>query len=146
MPGGHLEMYESWSDCAAREVLEEMNLIITNIKFGHVTNDIMEQEQKHYVTIFMMAECQELVPKGTSTTTTQQEQPQYQQPQNMEPHKCEGWKSFTWNELEEIHRQQQQQQKEGGNETNPKISIRLFGPLQKLVEEKPQAVLDFLEA
>jgi len=136
-------MYESWEDCAEREVLEETNLIITNIRFGHVTNDVMIKEQKHYVTIFMMAECHDLVKevpeKGQTTTTTTTTT---QQPQNMEPHKCAGWKSYTWNELEEVL--QKQQQEESGNETNPNTSIQLFGPLQKLVEEKPQIILDFL--
>jgi 8-oxo-dGTP diphosphatase len=36
-PGGHLELGESWEHCAAREVLEETNLSIENLKFIHVT-------------------------------------------------------------------------------------------------------------
>ena len=43
--------------CAVREVLEETGLCINNVQFGHVTNDIMKEQGKHYVTIFMMAEC-----------------------------------------------------------------------------------------
>lgn len=43
--------------CAVREVLEETGLCIHNVQFGHVTNDIMKDQGKHYVTIFMMAEC-----------------------------------------------------------------------------------------
>ena len=48
---------ESWEECAKREVQEEMGISITHLKLGHVTNDIMESEDKHYVTIFMMGDC-----------------------------------------------------------------------------------------
>ena len=37
LPGGHLELGESWTECAAREVKEETNLKIENINFVHVT-------------------------------------------------------------------------------------------------------------
>mmetsp|Transcript_6381 Transcript_6381/g.17407 ORF Transcript_6381/g.17407 Transcript_6381/m.17407 type:complete len:151 (-) Transcript_6381:298-750(-) len=83
LPGGHLDMYESWEECAKREVMEEMNVELTNVHFGRVTNDPMPSESKHYVTIFMMAECVNVDAV----------------PQNMEPHKCEGWESHTWDEL-----------------------------------------------
>lgn len=84
LPGGHLEMMEDWEECASREVKEEMDLEISNVTFGHVTNDIMLRENKHYVTIFMLADvCTEGKIKPT----------------NMEPHKCEGWKSYSWNDL-----------------------------------------------
>lgn len=36
-PGGHLEMNEEWVDCATREVLEETNLTIENIRHVHTT-------------------------------------------------------------------------------------------------------------
>jgi 8-oxo-dGTP diphosphatase len=86
LPGGHLEMMESWEECASREIKEEMDIDLTNLRFAHVTNDVMATEEKHYVTIFMMGEF-----KDPSAI-----------PRNMEPHKCEGWKSFSWEELKEI--------------------------------------------
>ena len=46
LPGGHLEMQESWEECAAREVEEETGLKIEDIKFAHVTNDPMPDEGK----------------------------------------------------------------------------------------------------
>lgn len=86
LPGGHLEMFESWEECAKREVKEEMNLDLKleEIEFAHVTNDPMLSEDKHYVTIFMMA-------KSSGV------------PENMEPEKCEGWKSYTMDELKDIY-------------------------------------------
>jgi 8-oxo-dGTP diphosphatase len=113
LPGGHLEVYESWEECAAREVLEETNLRLHNLKFCHVTNDPMPDESKHYVTIFMAGECVGENPK----------------PENMEPEKCEGWSTYSWAELQR------------------KLSEKLlFGPLQRLVEQNPPSVLEFLES
>lgn len=116
LPGGHLEMFETWEDCARREILEEMDLVLApeNVTFAHVTNDMMKSEDKHYVTIFMMATCQE------ETVT----------PKNMEPDKCEGWKSYTWKELKAIQAGKDQP--------------GLFGPLAKLMEEEPATVVKFL--
>ena len=82
-PGGHLEFGESWEECAKREVMEETNLQITNLKFYAVTNDIFEEENKHYITIFI--ECD----YGSGEL------------QNMEPHKCERWDWFSWDDLPE---------------------------------------------
>ena len=79
-------MFESWEDCARREVLEECNLKLEEPVFGHVTNDPMPDEGKHYVTIFMLATC-----KATDPIQT---------PKNMEPDKCLGWNSYSWDELE----------------------------------------------
>ena len=56
VPGGHLEFGESPKQTAAREVMEETGLEIKNIRFGAVTNDIFRQEDKHYVTIWMISE------------------------------------------------------------------------------------------
>lgn len=56
LPGGHLEANESFEDCAHREILEETGLHIRNLRFLTATNDVMEAEGKHYVTIFMGAQ------------------------------------------------------------------------------------------
>lgn len=37
LPGGHLEMGESWEDCLGREVKEETNLDVGEFKLVHVT-------------------------------------------------------------------------------------------------------------
>ena len=86
LPGGHLEMMESWEDCAHREVKEEMGIDLVNLRFAHVTNDVMADETRHYVTIFMMGELAD--PHAVLI--------------NMEPHKCEGWQSFSWSDLTDI--------------------------------------------
>ncbi len=53
LPGGHLEMFESFEDCTLREVEEETGVKVNNISYFHCTNDPMPLEKKHYITIFM---------------------------------------------------------------------------------------------
>ena len=79
-PGGHLELKESWEECAAREVKEETGMEVTASKFVAVTNDIFDKEDSHYITIFMKAEC-------------------LGEPEIMEPDKCGGWDWFSWERL-----------------------------------------------
>ncbi|MBI4149921.1 NUDIX domain-containing protein, partial [Candidatus Woesearchaeota archaeon] len=55
LPGGHLEMNEQIEECAVREVMEETNVTIANVRVVCFTNDIMKQEGKHYITIFVEA-------------------------------------------------------------------------------------------
>jgi 8-oxo-dGTP diphosphatase len=85
LPGGHLEMGETWEECSTRELLEETNLLIKNVKFVSATNDIAigGNLSKHYVTIFMQADVHEDAALL----------------QNLEPDKCEGW---DWVSLEEL--------------------------------------------
>lgn len=56
LPGGHLEFGESFEDTARREVKEETNLDIKNVRFGAVTNDYFADEDKHYVTVWMLSD------------------------------------------------------------------------------------------
>lgn len=78
VPGGHLEFGESFEDTARREVKEETGLDIKNIRFGAVTNDHFSDEDKHYVTVWMLSDWQ----AGTESI--------------MEPDKClkQEWHTF----------------------------------------------------
>lgn len=80
-PGGHLEFGESIIDCARREVLEETGLQIEEFTIGSFTNDYFQNEQKHYVTLFVVGKY-----AGG-------------RPLVMEPDKCSRWKWFDWNNL-----------------------------------------------
>lgn len=67
MPGGHLEHLETFEACAKREVKEETGLQIEDVKFLTATESYFtEEENKHYVTIFMTA----FVREGTETEPT----------------------------------------------------------------------------
>lgn len=126
LPGGHLELFETWQECAKREVEEETGLVLENnkITFGHVTNDMMKSEDKHYVTIFMMGECS----SGSD------------RPRNLEPHKCEGWDSYSWDTLKDIasgNNHNNNEQQTGGG-------LKIFGPLQQLVQDSPENVIKFI--
>jgi 8-oxo-dGTP diphosphatase len=70
-PGGHLELWETPEDCAKREVLEETGIVLDDVILGPYTNDFFRESGKHYITLFIIAEC----PEGI-------------EPRNMEPEKC----------------------------------------------------------
>jgi len=57
VPGGHLEFGESPEDCAIRETLEETGLAVRNPHCVAVTNDIFNEEDRHYITIWMAVDC-----------------------------------------------------------------------------------------
>lgn len=56
VPGGHAEFGETFEEAARREVQEETGLLIKNVCFGAVTNDHFKEDNKHYVTIWMLSE------------------------------------------------------------------------------------------
>ena len=56
VPGGHQEFGETFEATAHREIAEEVGLTIKNIRFGAITNDFFEAEQKHYVTIWLLSD------------------------------------------------------------------------------------------
>lgn len=81
-PGGHLEFGETPEEGVKREVLEETDLKIKNIKLATITNDIRKEfKHNHYVTLFFTADY-----KSGDVI-------------NKEPHKCSEWKWIAWDFL-----------------------------------------------
>lgn len=81
LPGGHLEFNEELEECSKREVMEEAGVNIKNIRFATITNDMFKEEDKHYITIYMLSDYDNGEVKI------------------MEPHKCEKW---DWFDLENL--------------------------------------------
>jgi 8-oxo-dGTP diphosphatase len=52
-PGGHLDFGESPDVCAARETFEETGISVTNVEFVAITNDVLTDVGKHYLTVWM---------------------------------------------------------------------------------------------
>lgn len=88
-PGGHLDWNETWAECVLRELREEcgedIKVVMRDRNISRpeffVTNDIMPECNKHYITIFMVADWV----SG--------------EPQNTEPDKCEGWEWVSYDKL-----------------------------------------------
>ncbi|KAL2002956.1 hypothetical protein VTN02DRAFT_5429 [Thermoascus thermophilus] len=111
-PGGHIERNESFEDCAKREVFKETGLTVSNVRFLTATNDIMEADDRHYITIFV--ECTVDGPNA--------------QPQLREPNKSEPWEWVTWDEVQASFHAQ----REGKGAEDVKSDVeggRLFLPL-----------------
>ncbi|KAM3414713.1 hypothetical protein BST61_g9870 [Cercospora zeina] len=119
LPGGHLEFNETFSACAQREMLEETGLVVTAPKFLTATNDIMESENKHYVTVFMCCVRED----------------ETQEAENLEKEKCEGWEWISWEEMKRGW-----EVKEGGEEEDVVKRKRLFTPLVNLIRQRPDVV------
>lgn len=79
-PGGHLEYFESFENCAKRETIEEAGIEIENIRFQFIAN-VKKYHPKHYVHIGVMADWKSGEPKL------------------LEPDKCEGWNWYDLNNL-----------------------------------------------
>lgn len=79
-PGGHLELMESFEDCAIRETREECGIEIKNIAFLYLTN-VTKYAPKHYVHIGLVADWASGEPK------------------TLEPDKAEEWRWYDLNEL-----------------------------------------------
>ena len=70
LPGGHMEFGETFETVAIREVSEELGIEIHNPHVLGVTNNFFPNENKHSVSIILIARLEN------------------QEPKNMEPHKC----------------------------------------------------------
>lgn len=51
---GHLEFGETPEQCAARDVMEETGLKVSNLQFLTATNDYMPADGKHFITLYMV--------------------------------------------------------------------------------------------
>lgn len=62
-PGGHLEFGEALEACAARETEEEVGVCLGAPRVVSVTNDVFEDEGKHYITVFVQGHLESGVPR-----------------------------------------------------------------------------------
>ncbi len=87
IPGGHLEVGETFEVCATREIKEETNLDIRDPKVIAVTNNLetYRAEGKHYIAVIL------LVTKFSGDL------------KNTEPDRCEGWSWIDPKKLPEPH-------------------------------------------
>ncbi|RJQ25045.1 NUDIX domain-containing protein [Candidatus Parcubacteria bacterium] len=89
-PGGHLEFMEEYKECAEREVLEETGMKVEYRPLypffpeAFITNNLMKEDVKHYITIFVVSDWI----SG--------------EPQLLEPEKNEGWKWVGFDELMDL--------------------------------------------
>ncbi|KAK9054191.1 hypothetical protein SSX86_025269 [Deinandra increscens subsp. villosa] len=83
LPAGHLELGETYEECAAREVKEETGLDIKNIEL--LTTNNLYHNATHLDITYLRAHLSD--PNQT--------------PQNIEPDKCEGWEWYDLNNLPE---------------------------------------------
>ena len=80
-PGGHIEFNEDIYLCCKREVFEETGVRIKNIERIDFTNDVFLKENKHYITLFFLAEYD------------------YGKLEIKEPTKCDSWNWFDCDKL-----------------------------------------------
>ncbi len=87
IPGGHLDLGETFEQGAIREIKEETDLDILELKVIAITNNLetYKEEGKHYLSVVL------LVTKYSGEL------------KNMEPKKCEGWEWVNPKELPEPH-------------------------------------------
>ncbi|KAL4790211.1 NUDIX hydrolase domain-like protein [Aspergillus venezuelensis] len=118
LPGGHLELNESFEACALREVVEETGLKLdpSSIRFLTATNDIMPSDKKHYVTIFVSGRI--LPGQGEA--------------QIREPEKCSEWRIVEWSEI----RGDWEENVKAEGERRESSGKKLFVPLVSLFEQR----------
>ena len=76
-------MNETWEENARRETFEESGIEIENIRFMTATNDINNEDGKHYVTLHFVADWK----SG--------------EPGDVEPDKIGDWDWYEWEKLPE---------------------------------------------
>mmetsp|Transcript_11049 Transcript_11049/g.11432 ORF Transcript_11049/g.11432 Transcript_11049/m.11432 type:complete len:236 (+) Transcript_11049:15-722(+) len=88
LPGGWLETYEEWEECASRELKEEINLDLKKSRFYHMEtfNCRHLEANYHAVSLVMFSEIEENEKSDIK---------------NMEPNKCEKWFWISINQMRE---------------------------------------------
>ncbi|CAP59804.1 uncharacterized protein PODANS_1_1350 [Podospora anserina S mat+] len=114
-PGGHLEVGESWFACAERETLEETGLLVRAKKLLATTNDVFDEEKKHYITLFILCE-----------RTDDQE------PAVLEPEKCAGWFWKSWSDVKALIGGDT-----GGSGSGQQGEQKFFLPILNLLRDHP---------
>lgn len=61
-PGGHLDFGETPEACAVRETMEETGVGVSNVEFVAITNDLLVDSARHYITIWMRADADDATP------------------------------------------------------------------------------------
>jgi len=77
-PGGHLEQGESVTDCAQREVWEEVGVKVSQLRHLGFTDKSFEVNQRCYITLLVSC----VHESGEAKTR--------------EPEKCDGWQWFDY--------------------------------------------------
>jgi len=87
IPGGHIELGETFENAATREIQEETGLIIHQPQVIAITNNLetFKREDKHYVSVVLLAKKYDGILE------------------NKEPAKCEGWHWMDPNNLPQPH-------------------------------------------
>ena len=77
-------MFEQFEECARREILEETNLELADVKFVSAENNFFKNgvPQRHYVTVCLSGYAM-----------------REEEMKNMEPDKCEGWEWVSAEDL-----------------------------------------------
>ena len=92
LPGGNIELFESSTDAARREAIEEAGLILKNTTKIGFTDNFYPEINKHYVTVYFSAE----IIKGLYSNFDENSRVKVD---NLKPEKCEGWQWFPIDNL-----------------------------------------------
>ena len=87
IPGGHLELGETFETAANREIMEECGIRLKSVQVICVTNNLRtyQEEGKHFISVTLFSDDFEGVPILK------------------EPNKCEGWNWYDPNDIPSPH-------------------------------------------